>query len=95
MPEEIRASHILIDTEKEANMILDKLNNGEEFEILASKYSKCPSKAEGGDLGWFSQGVMVPEFEQAAFKTKVGKLAKVKTEFGWHIIKVLGMRDTE
>ncbi len=95
MAEEIHVAHILVDTEKEADSIMQKLNGGEEFEALAMQYSKCPSKAEGGDLGWFSKGVMVPEFEKAAFSTKPGKLTKVRTEFGWHIIKVLGSRDSE
>jgi peptidyl-prolyl cis-trans isomerase C len=95
MPEEVHAAHILVDTEKEADEIMKKIEEGEDFETLAMKYSKCPSKQDGGDLGWFGQGVMVQEFEQAAFSTKPGKFVKVKTEFGWHIIKVLGTRDSE
>jgi len=95
MQEEIHAAHILVSTEKEADDILEKLDEGEEFATLAYAYSKCPSKEEGGDLGWFGQGVMVPEFEHAAFTTKQGKYSKVKTEFGWHLIKILGTRDSE
>jgi peptidyl-prolyl cis-trans isomerase C len=95
MAEEIRASHILVSTEREADDILVKLKDGEEFGALAMRYSKCPSKAEGGDLGWFGHGMMVAEFDKAAFATKPGKLAKVKTEFGWHIIHVVDERDSE
>jgi len=95
MQEEIHAAHILVKSEKEADDILEKLNDGEDFATLAFTYSSCPSKEEGGDLGWFGQGVMVPEFEQAAFSTKPGKYTKVKTEFGWHIIKILETRDSE
>ena len=95
MPEEIHAAHILVPTEKEADSILTKLREGEDFATLAYSYSSCPSKEEGGDLGWFGQGVMVPEFEKAAFSTKPGQFSKVKTEFGWHIIKIIETRDSE
>jgi peptidyl-prolyl cis-trans isomerase C len=88
MSEEIQASHILVKTEKEADFILAELKNKKSFPELAQKYSMCPSKSQGGDLGWFGKGMMVPEFEQAAFNAKLNIPVKVKTEFGWHVIVV-------
>jgi len=89
VPEEIRASHILVDEEETANEVLDKLKNGADFAELAREYSTCPSAEEGGDLDWFSRGMMVPEFEEAAFALQVGEMsALVKTQYGYHIIKL-------
>lgn len=86
----VHARHILVDTEEEANAIVKRLENGITFEYLAQKYSKCPSAANGGDLGFFKRGQMVKEFEQAAFNMKPGEISKpIKTEFGWHLIKVV------
>lgn len=88
-PEVARASHILVDDEEKANEILDEINDGLSFEDAASKYSNCPSKANGGDLGEFSRGKMVPEFEEVAFSMEEGSISKpVKTQFGYHIIKL-------
>lgn len=85
----VKASHILVDTRAEANLIKSKIDNGESFEALAKKYSKCPSGQEGGNLGYFERGQMVPEFEDAAFDLPVGKVSEpVHTQFGWHLIKV-------
>lgn len=85
----VRASHILVDTKAEADSIKAKINKGEMFEVMASKYSKCPSSVNGGDLGYFERGQMVPEFEKAAFDLPVGEVSNpVKTQFGWHLIKV-------
>lgn len=85
----VRASHILVKTEQEANSILFDLKRGASFEEMAKKHSICPSKSKGGDLGWFGKGQMVREFEKAAFELPVGELSKpVKSQFGWHIIKV-------
>ena len=85
----VRASHILVETKEEADFLKSKLNNGEHFESLARQYSKCPSGQKGGDLGYFSKGQMVKEFEKSAFELPVGKVSEpVKTQFGWHIIKV-------
>ena len=63
----VRASHILVDTEDQAWAIKTRITEGEDFGALAEKYSKCPSKEKGGDLGFFNRGQMVPEFEKAAF----------------------------
>jgi len=85
----VRASHILVDTKAEADSIKAKIDNGESFEALAKKYSKCPSGKEGGDLGYFERGQMVKEFEDSAFSLPIGKVSDpVKTQFGWHLIKV-------
>lgn len=85
----VKACHILVDTKEQADMIKAKLDSGECFETIAKKYSKCPSKDVGGDLGYFEKGQMVKEFEDAAFELPVGKISEpVKTQFGWHIIKV-------
>lgn len=87
--EAVRAKHILIETIEEADKILKEIQSGLSFEEAAEKYSSCPSKAQGGDLGTFTKGRMVPEFEQAAFELEVGAIsAPVKTQFGYHIIKV-------
>lgn len=90
---EIRASHILVATEEEANKVLDELKAGADFAELAKKYSLDSSKENGGDLGFFGEGVMVEEFEKAAFALKIGEISKpVKTDFGYHIIKVTDKR---
>jgi len=85
----VKASHILVNTKEQADLIKTKIDNGECYEALAKKYSKCPSKEVGGDLGYFEKGQMVKEFENAAFALPVGQVSNpVKTQFGWHIIKV-------
>lgn len=85
----VRASHILVNTKAEADSLKTRIDNGESFETLAKKYSKCPSGSEGGDLGYFERGQMVKEFENAAFSLPVGKVSDpIRTQFGWHIIKV-------
>ena len=88
-PESVRASHILVKEEKKAQEVLKEIKEGLSFEEAASKYSVCPSKQNGGDLGEFTKGQMVPEFEEAAFNLEEGKLSDpVKTQFGYHLIKV-------
>lgn len=85
----VKASHILVDKKQEADSLKTKIDNGESFEALAKKHSKCPSGQEGGDLGYFERGQMVKEFEDAAFALPVGKVSEpVRTQFGWHLIKV-------
>lgn len=87
--ERIRARHILVGTEKEAKDILERLNKGEDFASLAKQYSLDGSKDYGGDLGYFTAPEMVPEFSKAAFALKAGETSQpVKTDFGWHIIKL-------
>ncbi len=88
---QVRAEHILVKTEAEANDIKTQIEEGKiSFEDAAKEYSKCPSKANGGDLGYFGRGMMVKEFETASFEGEVGKVSNpVQTQFGWHLIKVL------
>ncbi len=85
----VKASHILVKSEQQAKDIKTQINNGASFESMAKEYSMCPSGANGGDLGFFSRGQMVPEFENAAFGLALGKVSDpVKTQFGYHLIKV-------
>jgi len=91
--EEVRASHILVATEDEAKAIEDQLKKGADFAALAKEKSKDPGAAEGGDLGYFTKDQMVPEFAEAAFTLDKGQISDpVKTQFGWHIIKVVDKR---
>jgi peptidyl-prolyl cis-trans isomerase C len=87
---EVRARHILVKTEAEANKIIAALKKGGDFAKLARDKSTGPSKVQGGDLGWFAKGEMVPEFDKVVFKLKKGEYTKkpVRTQFGWHVIKV-------
>ena len=89
MVKRVDASHILVKTEAEANVVLYDVNHGKSFEEVAQQKSLCPSGKRGGNLGWFGRGQMVREFEDAAFALQKGQVSRpVKTEFGWHIIKV-------
>jgi len=91
--DQVRASHILVKSEQEAQDILKQLKSGGNFEQLAGKYSIDAAKTKGGDLGWFSKGSMIPEFEKVAFAMKEGETSGiVKTQFGYHIIKLTGKR---
>ncbi|MEI7206358.1 peptidylprolyl isomerase [Dickeya dianthicola] len=84
------ALHILVDTEQQATDILSQLEKGADFQQLAKKHSTCPSKHNGGDLGEFRKGDMVPDFDKAVFSCELLKpVGPVKTQFGYHIIKVL------
>ena len=90
---EFNASHILVETEGEAKKILESLKNGIDFSELAKKHSTGPSGAKGGALGWFGEGEMVPEFENAVTKLSVDEVSlPVVTQFGWHIIKLNEIR---
>ncbi len=90
MPSKVHALHILVKDEKEAFSLLYDINHGKDFGEVAKAKSLCPSGKNGGDLGWFGRGMMVKEFETAAFAMKVGEVSKpVKTQFGWHLIKVV------
>lgn len=85
----VRASHILVKTKAEADQLEFYLKKGASFESLARQYSLCPSGRQGGDLNFFSRGQMVKPFEEKAFSMKKDEISEpVKTEFGWHIIKV-------
>lgn len=88
--EEARARHILVDNELKAKEIFEKIAHGEDFARMAREHSKDPgSKEDGGDLGYFSRGQMVPQFEEAAFKLKNGEMSQpIQSQFGWHIIKL-------
>jgi peptidyl-prolyl cis-trans isomerase C len=88
--ETVSARHILVETEEKAKDLLDKIQKGEmTFEEAAKGFSTCPSSERGGDLGEFGRGQMVPEFDQVAFEAEVGKVVgPVKTQFGYHLIKV-------
>lgn len=85
----VKASHILVDSEEKAYEILEDITDGMSFEEAASQHSSCPSKQAGGALGEFGRGQMVQEFEDVAFSMQKGEIsAPVKTQFGYHIIKV-------
>jgi peptidyl-prolyl cis-trans isomerase C len=88
--EEVHASHILLATEAEAKSVIAELDKGADFAALAKKYSTDPGAGSGGDLGYFGHDDMVKEFADAAFALSPGQYTKtpVKTEFGWHVIKV-------
>lgn len=87
--ESVKAKHILVDSENEAKEAIKEIEDGSSFEEVAKKYSKCPSKESGGNLGEFTRGKMVPEFEEAAFAMEEGSLSEpVKSEFGYHVIQL-------
>ncbi len=87
-PASVNAKHILVSDEETVKKVLLEIADGKSFEDAATEYSSCPSKERGGDLGYFSKGQMVPEFEQAAFEMKVDEMSPpVQTQFGFHIIK--------
>lgn len=92
---EQRASHILLETEEEAREVIAKLNDGADFAELAKESSTGPSAPQGGDLGYFTAGQMVPEFAAAADKLQPGDYTKepTQTQFGWHVIKVVDRRE--
>lgn len=88
-PARVSAKHILVDSEESANEIRKEILAGLSFEDAARKYSSCPSKEQGGNLGEFSKGMMVPEFEEAAFELPIGEISvPVKTQFGYHLVQV-------
>ena len=90
MPKKVHCAHILVKTEKEVNKVLERIKKGEKFSTIAKNVSICPSKKRGGDLGTFSRGQMVKEFEKTAFALNKGEISGiVKTQFGYHIIKRL------
>lgn len=92
---EVRASHILVDSEEDARNILQRIKHGESFSVLAKEFSKDKGSAKnGGDLGFFGRGRMVPEFERVAFSLKTGEVSNpVQTRFGYHIIKLTDRKE--
>lgn len=85
----VSAKHILTDSQEKCNDILKEIQEGKAFEEAAQEFSTCPSGSRGGDLGEFGKGQMVPEFEKAAFEGEIGEvIGPVKTQFGYHLIKV-------
>lgn len=96
-PDSVRALHILVPTEEQAAQIIAEIKDGKSFEDAAKEYSVCPSKDQGGDLGYFSKGKMVPEFEAAAFALSVDEMTEVpvQTQFGFHVIKLVDRKESE
>ncbi|KAB0677058.1 peptidylprolyl isomerase [Aureimonas leprariae] len=92
--DEIHAKHILVKTKEEAEAAIKELNDGKKFDDVAKEKSSGPSGPDGGDLGFFGPGQMVPPFEKAAFALKAGEYTKepVQTQFGWHVIEVVEKR---
>jgi len=84
-----RARHILVDTEAECIDIKTQINEGADFSEMAREYSLCPSREQGGDLGEFSPGQMVEEFDTVVFNEEIGKVhGPIKTQFGYHLIEI-------
>src|SRR6185369_3604007 len=94
--QEVHARHILVETEDEAKAIEEELKKGADFAELAKKKSKDPGSSDGGDLGFFTKEQMVPEFSTVAFTLEPGKISDpVKSQFGWHVIKVEEKRNRQ
>ena len=95
--EQVQARHILVEEEQEAADLLARIQGGEEWGDMASEFSLDESNKErGGDLGWFGRGRMVETFEEAAFKGEIGEIVgPIETDFGWHLIEILGHEDRE
>ena len=88
------ARHLLVESEEFCNELKEKIANGEKFEDLAKEHSKCPSGAEGGDLGNFKQGQMVPEFDKVVFHEAINVVhGPVKTQFGFHLLETTSRND--
>lgn len=93
---EYKASHILVKTEEEAKALIAELNGGADFAALAKERSTGPSGVSGGDLGWFIGARMVPEFGEAVATMELGAISEpIKTQFGWHVIKLFETRDEQ
>ena len=91
MAQKVKCSHILVEKQSQALQIFEEIKKGKKFGAAAREISTCPSKKKDGDLGYFTKGQMVKEFENVAFRLQIGEISDpVKTEFGYHIIKRLG-----
>ncbi len=89
-----RARHILVPSKEECLSLKEQIENGSDFAKLAKEHSKCPSGKDGGDLGEFSPGQMVKEFDQVVFNDEVGKAhGPVQTQFGYHLIEITSRTD--
>lgn len=94
MPLYVKASHILVKTEDEAIKLREEIVAGKDFADAAAAVSLCPSGSNGGDLGYFSKGQMVKEFEDAAFAMEIGEISQpVKTDFGYHLLYLTDRKD--
>jgi len=90
---QVRASHLLVDTQEEVEQLRQEILAGTPFADVAQRVSKCPSGRQGGDLGFFGRGQMVPEFENAAFQLAVDEMSEpIRTQFGWHLLIVTDKR---
>ena len=88
------ARHILVDTEEKCQTLIDEIKDGADFAAVAQEHSSCPSKRDGGNLGTFGKGQMVPEFETACFDGEVGYVqGPIKTQFGCRVLNVPGSAD--
>lgn len=88
------ARHILVSTEDKANELKTSIQNGADFGQVAKENSSCPSSRDGGNLGTFGRGQMVPEFDQVVFSAPVGEVqGPVKTQFGYHLVEVTDRQD--
>ena len=85
-----RARHILVPEEQQCLELKERIENGEDFAAVARTYSKCPSGQKGGDLGEFSEGQMVPEFDRVVFSDALNEVhGPVRTQFGYHLLEIL------
>jgi len=88
------ARHILVSTEEQCLALKERIEAGEDFAVIAREYSSCPSRAQGGDLGRFGPGMMVPEFDRVVFSADVNSLqGPVRTQFGYHLLEVTERTD--
>ena len=90
MGNKIKCSHILVEKQSQALQLLEEIKKGKKFGAIAREVSTCPSSKQDGDLGYFTKGMMVIEFDEVAFKLQIGEVSEpVKTQFGYHLIKRL------
>ena len=92
MVQQVRAAHILVKTQPEAQDIYNQIMKGGDFAALAKARSSCPSSRQGGDLGCFGRGQMVKPFEDFCFQYNSGDFGIVQTQFGWHVIYIIAQR---